>query len=196
MNIKKKLSHKNYLIMTQEQKAKAYDEALKVIKGNLDALNEITETGAEIVNIQSIKNCFYRVFPELKDSEDEKIRKAIIETLPKYGYLSQTSIKVKDAIAWLEKQGKQEEPQVYKTMDGETITYSETDGYKVCDEKQKEQEQLDVNFKVKERKWVHDAVDNVFPEDGDFMSEVDFRKIIKDTALYFYRLGLNARKEI
>ena len=32
----------------------------------------------------------------------------------------------------------QEEPQVYKqvykTKDGETITYSETDGYKVCDE--------------------------------------------------------------
>lgn len=59
---------------------------------------------------------------------------------------------------------------------------------------QKEQEQPDVNFKVKERKWVHDAVDSAFPEDGDFMSEVDFRKIIKDTARHFYELGLK-RKE-
>jgi len=58
-----------------------------------------------------------------------------------------------------------------------------------------EQEQPEVDFKIKERKWVHDAVDNVFPEDGDFMSEVDFRKILKETARHFYELGLNARKE-
>lgn len=55
-----------------EQKAKAYDEAIKVIKDNLDALNEITETGAEVVNIQSIKICFYRAFPKLKESEEEQ----------------------------------------------------------------------------------------------------------------------------
>ena len=58
-----------------------------------------------------------------------------------------------------------------------------------------QQEQQEVDFKIEERKWVHDAVDNIFPEDGDFMSEVDFRKIIKDTARHFYKLGLNARKE-
>ena len=48
------------------------------------------------------------IFPELKESEDERIKKAIIESLPKYGYLPQTSIKVEDAIAWLEKQGEQD----------------------------------------------------------------------------------------
>lgn len=57
------------------------------------------------------------------------------------------------------------------------------------------EEEPEVDFKVKERKWVHDAVDSVFPEDGEFMSEFDFRKIIKDTARHFYELGLNARKE-
>ena len=56
-----------------------------------------------------------------------------------------------------------------------------------------QQEQPEVDFKIEERKWVHDAVDNIFPEDGDFMSEVDFRKILKDTARHFYELGLNAR---
>ena len=57
-----------------------------------------------------------------------------------------------------------------------------------------QQEQQEVDFKIEERKWVHDAVDNIFPEDGDFMSEVDFRKILKDTARHFFNLGLNARK--
>lgn len=57
-----------------------------------------------------------------------------------------------------------------------------------------QQEQPEVDFKIEERKWVHNAVDNIFPEDGDFMSEVDFRKILKDTACHFYELGFNARK--
>ena len=58
-----------------------------------------------------------------------------------------------------------------------------------------QQGQPEVDFKIEERKWVHDAVDNIFPEDGDFMSEVDFRKILKDTARHFFNLGLNVRKE-
>ena len=56
-----------------------------------------------------------------------------------------------------------------------------------------QQEQPEVDFKIEERKWVHDAVDNIFPEDGDFMSEVDFRKILKDTARHFYELGKNSK---
>lgn len=59
--------------------------------------------------------------------------------------------------------------------------------------RQEKQEQQEVNFKIEERKWIHDAVDNVFPEDGDFMSEVDFRKILKATARYFYELGKNSK---
>lgn len=62
-----------------------------------------------------------------------------------------------------------------------------------------QQEQPGANFKIEERKWVHNAVDNifpVFPEYGDFLSEVDFRKILKATARYFYELGkLNTGKE-
>lgn len=45
------------------------------------------------------------IFPELVETEDERVRKAIIKSFPKYGYLPQTSIKVEDAIVWLEKQG-------------------------------------------------------------------------------------------
>lgn len=56
-------------------------------------------------------------------------------------------------------------------------------------------EQLEMDFRIEERKWVHDAVDNIFPEDGDFMSEVDFRKILKDTDRHFYEFGFSANKK-
>jgi hypothetical protein len=93
--------------MTTEEKVKAYDVALKVIKGNLDALNEITETGAETVNIQSIKNCFYKAFPELKESEDERIRKFLIGLLSSGTWRKEYPFSPIDCVAWLEKQDEQ-----------------------------------------------------------------------------------------
>lgn len=90
-----------------EQKAKAHDEAIKVIKDNLDALNEITETGAEVVNIQSIKNCFYRAFPELKESKDERIRKCIGDVVREHDWSHIFGVTKDDCLAWLEKQGSQ-----------------------------------------------------------------------------------------
>lgn len=94
--------------LTIEQKARAYDNAIKVIKDNLDALNEITETGANIVNIQSIINCFHRAFPELAKSEDERIKENIKKVLANTDF-KKLGIEYSfyDMIAWLEKQGKQ-----------------------------------------------------------------------------------------
>ena len=97
--------------MDYKEKAKAYDKARKVIKDNLNALNEITETGAEIVNIQSIKNCFYRAFPELKERVDsERIRKGLIKLVKKAGEGYENvidGVSIENAIAWLEKQGEE-----------------------------------------------------------------------------------------
>lgn len=96
--------------MDYEQK---YKEALEIIKGNLNALNEIAQTGAETVNIQSIKNCFYRAFPVLKESEDERIRKELLESFKYQQRESCTDkewlngIKLSEVVAWLEKQGKE-----------------------------------------------------------------------------------------
>ena len=74
----------------------------------------------------------------LKSSKDEDVRKFMqyIEkqakaydlNLPNRSY--DIYAFAKDLLAWLEKKGEQEEPQVYETEDGEIITYSETDGYK------------------------------------------------------------------
>ena len=91
-----------------ENYEKKYKEALEVIKDNLDALNEITETGANVVNIQSIKNCFYRAFPEIKEPEDDGIRKELIRHFKGMNFVTQEGAeKVTRWIAWLGKQGKQ-----------------------------------------------------------------------------------------
>ena len=90
---------------TIEEKAKAYDEATKIIKANLGALNDITEMGEKVVNIQSIKNCFYRAFPELIESEDEKIRRLLIRLFSSNTNEKFDDVSTREIIAWLEKQG-------------------------------------------------------------------------------------------
>ena len=79
--------------MNYKEKAKAYDEALKKSK-------KLYEQG-------TITESLSYVFPELKESDDEKIRKEIIEYFKKYPALSLGDYNVQDILAWLEKQGEQ-----------------------------------------------------------------------------------------
>lgn len=81
--------------MTNEEKAKAYDEALKRAK--------------EINNEQRAQpfNLMTKLFPELAESEDERIRKEMIEILKKETHEFPSSVianKSNSWIAWLEKQ--------------------------------------------------------------------------------------------
>ena len=77
-----------------EEKARAYDEALKV---------------AEKYHNGTLKDVMETIFPELKESEDERIRKAIIEHFegshssmyPYKGFIKE------QILAWLERQGEQ-----------------------------------------------------------------------------------------
>ena len=84
-----------------EEKAKRYDEALKVLH---------KYDGANIMFSQSLKE---EMFPELKESEDEdeRIRKDCIKYLDweyQHCYLSdKDKIEIKKCIAWLEKQTEQ-----------------------------------------------------------------------------------------
>ena len=76
--------------MTQEEKAKAYDEAFK----EAEKIHKFSSDVAEIKRMEQI-------FPELKESEDEKIRKELIKFV---------KVNIPDEeryIAWLEKQGGQ-----------------------------------------------------------------------------------------
>lgn len=90
--------------MTIEEKAKRYDETL-------DRARKLHET---CDSTAVVGWCEY-IFPELKESEDERIRKALIENFKWYcgDFLETTkwgkddNLLVKDIITWLEKQGDQ-----------------------------------------------------------------------------------------
>ena len=79
--------------MTENEKAKAYDEAIERAKKLYG--NGIIE----------------EIFPELKESKDKKIREAILKGLidcrdaPDLGWSNFGGIHIDDCIAWLEKQG-------------------------------------------------------------------------------------------
>ena len=82
------------------EKAKRYDEALTKARNIVNSIN---------VGLIG-KDSFEAVFPELRESNDERIRKAIVKMISdidggspfeKYGIIK------KEALAWLEKQGEQ-----------------------------------------------------------------------------------------
>jgi hypothetical protein len=79
--------------MTTEEKAKAYDIALDKIKRLLGTGSNCSREDLEYV------------FPELKESEDEKIRKHLIGVVELY-YGNTDEQEKKDCLAWLEKQSK------------------------------------------------------------------------------------------
>ena len=87
--------------MTQEEKAKAYDEAIKRAK----AMIKVAANQDESIGFANT------IFPELKESEDEKIRKELLESFKYQQRESRTDkewlngIKLSEVVAWLEKQG-------------------------------------------------------------------------------------------
>ena len=85
--------------MTQEEKARAYDEALERAKM---ILCNILEGSASVRDIETI-------FPELRESEDERIRKWLIEEMKIHYDFESRSLNpmVEKALIWLEKQKEQ-----------------------------------------------------------------------------------------
>jgi ABC-type transport system substrate-binding protein len=82
--------------MTTEEKAKAYDEAYKRAR-------DYYEKGYFIINAALVN-----IFPELKESEDERIRKALVEMVHDTTgdeLWVDYNVHKENAIAWLEKQG-------------------------------------------------------------------------------------------
>lgn len=83
--------------MTDKEKAKAYDEALKRARAINNGKDVDVESGTTI--------CEY-IFPELKESKDEKIRKEIISILHN-AYWTSNRNRFNELVAWREKQGEQ-----------------------------------------------------------------------------------------
>jgi len=103
--------------MTQEEKAKRYDEALERAKG---------------FRTPELKDAAEHIFPELKESEDEKIREQVVYAINQLHVCECTKNKL---IAWLEKQDEQKptdkvEP---KFNVGDWIVYEGLGTYKVVE---------------------------------------------------------------
>lgn len=86
-----------------EEKAKAYDKAIKKAKKDLEVCEQDCLVAKQI----------FRYFPELAMSEDEKVRKGLINGFkqcvkdslyPKNAQKYWHNIKIEDILAWLEKQ--------------------------------------------------------------------------------------------
>lgn len=85
--------------MTQEEKAKAYDEALE------NARQEYNTTE----NVER-KQWLEELFPELAEIKDEKVRKFLLKLAyrcPEDSIGFRGEVKKEDVIAWLEKQAEQ-----------------------------------------------------------------------------------------
>ena len=81
--------------MTDKEKAKAYDEALE------------RASAAHKDDDRRLKATLERIFPELKENDDKKIKNAILNHLKKMWENCQDDVcgvHVEDAIAWVEKQ--------------------------------------------------------------------------------------------
>ena len=83
--------------LTIEQKAKAYDEALERAK-------ELLEVGLKDTRDKRVVLSF---FPELAESEDEKIRKGLIDYFSDFHLQTFAGLDPKKILSWLEKQGRQ-----------------------------------------------------------------------------------------
>lgn len=82
---------------TIEEKAKAYDAAIVRAK----AMIRVAANQDEAIGFANT------IFPELKESESERIRKLLISGMKNLKYSCETfaSVPIKDVIDWLEKQG-------------------------------------------------------------------------------------------
>jgi hypothetical protein len=92
--------------LTIEEKAKAYDEALENMRKFRDALSNHDETDLWVPREDIVTDIEY-YFPELKDTEDERIRKNCIHFLDLQKSHHASTLEIDECIAWLEKLGEQ-----------------------------------------------------------------------------------------
>lgn len=136
-----------------EQKVKAYDKALERMKSW--ARGEHPECFTEAQKAAEF------VFPELKESEDEKIRNFISNELACLratdGKGSDRYEELTNAITWLKKQGEQ------KSIDNLTQQEAMDIAVAKCFDEQKPADKVEPKFKIEKGKWyvcIKDLFDN------------------------------------
>ena len=146
--------------MTTEEKAKAYDEALEHFKAFKEKYYTRNTYFGDVIfdKTGEMQKDFESIFPEPTESEDERIRKAIVDLVSTVGeyYLPKLEVRNK-MLAYLEKQKSKDDEEGY--LDGikrdwfergkkEVLTVPELYGL----EKQKEQKPIDYEAELKKCK--------------------------------------------
>lgn len=184
--------------MTIEQKAKAYDEALERAKNLRKDAIDMGE------NIRA-KQCEI-IFPELKESEDERIRKGIIcgmNALKDQKKETFAAIPIDDCVAWLEKQHEKVEP---KFHEGDWISHNTANfvfqvvsigsyGYEVIN---RDNYTKTISFDNEENYHLWTIQD---AKDGDVLATKKGNPFIYDKNRYnnglaYYYAGLDVNKEL
>ena len=83
-------------------------------KEAIEGIQEILSSGQESITMSRLKLRLQGIFPELKESNDEKVIKALIRFHK--STIDIDGIKGDDIIAWLEKQGEKESDPRYKCL--------------------------------------------------------------------------------
>lgn len=88
--------------LTIEQKAQKYDEAIKRAKGAHNSAKSDKENGVTDKITEYTIQLTETIFPELKESDDEKLREQVVYAINQLHVCECTKNKL---LAWLEKQG-------------------------------------------------------------------------------------------
>ena len=145
--------------LTIEEKVKRYDEAIKKAESLYKAAKPMS--GCNVI--------LETLFPELKESEDEKIRKILVEAVTQVlqdQYCSNRGVSKEKVVAWLEKQGNND----------------------TLDDEQKSADKIEPKFKVgdwlvhNERKHIVKVV-NLTPMVYEVVNILGYHHTITDTAI-------------
>ena len=95
--------------LSTEEKARRYDEALERAKGAHNSAKSDKENGVTDKNTEYTILLAETIFPELKESEDEEMRKTLIKFFEEWHKTRSHcwGISLPKILAWLEKQGEQ-----------------------------------------------------------------------------------------
>lgn len=128
--------------MTENEKAKAYDEALK------------KASAAHKDEDRYLKATLERIFPELKEDDNERIRKNCIHFLELQKQYHAATFEIEECIDWLKKQGKQK-PTIEMKSAEESLGISSEEYNKIIDkliyDEQKHTDKVEPKFKVGDR---------------------------------------------
>ena len=167
--------------MTVEEKAKAYDEALEQARKELK--QDLHESGVWAIQ---------RIFPRLKESEDERIRKELIELVNELisepGRSGITVGKAEKYLAYLQRQKKQPQEELVYRMNGLMQEYVKSG---------KDEEEQEHRLKCYQLFWDALGDSGYFDEKpGDYLSPTGRVERLPDGGTVRHTIGYLEKKAV